>query len=333
MQKTNQILRLMLVSLMVLACTACYHQPRHAIGMQPTAEVPQDDTLSFFTTHHYAINFNFSVKADSLVLLMQQPEELVSAMPTDSFAVYKGEHLVVADIRILGRDPVDSVWVQVANEMQRFGWARESSLLPAVVPDDPISEFISTFSDTHLLIFLIFISIITVAYIMRKLMRMDAPIVHFRDIGSFYPTLLALIVAASATFYASIQTFAPEVWRHFYYNPTLNPFDVPPILSVFLISVWAMLIVGIAALDDVRRLLPIGDAYTYLCGLAAVCAVNYIVFSITTLYYIGYLFLCAYIYYALHRYFVRSRLRYTCGQCGTLLRHKGRCPNCGTLNG
>lgn len=49
-------------------------------------------------------------------------------------------------------------------------------------------------------------------------MRKNAKIVHFRDIDSFYPTLLAIIVACSATFYASIQNFVPDVWRHFLFS-------------------------------------------------------------------------------------------------------------------
>jgi hypothetical protein len=113
---------------------------------------------------------------------------------------------------------------------------------------------------------------------LRRIYRHNAHIVHFNDIDSFYPTLLCLIVASSATLYASIQTFNPELWKHFYFHPTLNPFSVPLALGVFLSSVWAMLIVGLAAVDDVRHQLPFGDAVLYLGGLAAVCAVNYIVF-------------------------------------------------------
>ena len=122
------------------------------------------------------------------------------------------------------RNSTDSVWVQLATEDNQFGWTRESRLLPKVVPDDPISEFIMTFSNTHLLIFLVIIIIIAVAYTVRRIFHSNGKLVHFNDIDSPYPTALVLIVSISATFYATIQLFLPEVWRHFYFHPTLNPF-------------------------------------------------------------------------------------------------------------
>ena len=196
--------------------------------------------------------------------------------------------------------------MQVATENFEFGWAREKVLLEHVDPNDPISQFISTFSDVHTLIFLVIIILIGVGYLMRKLLKQNAKIVHFNDIDSFYPMLLALIVAASATFYASIQMFAPEAWRAFYFRPSLNPFSQPLLLSIFLASVWAMLIVGIAALDDTVHRLRFNDAVLYLCGLAAVCAFNYILFSISTLYYIGYILLIVYIVFAVRLYIGRN---------------------------
>lgn len=291
-----------------------------------------DDDNTFYNTHHYSLNYNFVVKKDSLVLLRQQPEELLYGLPTDSFVVSKGNHLVVVDIRIIKNDPTDSVWVQVARDQYTFGWVHESRLLPSVVPDDPISQFISTFSDTHLIIFLIVISIIATSYLIHSIRQKRVKAVHFNDIDSFYPTLLALTVAAAATFYSSIQIFAPETWRHFYYHPTLNPFAVPPILSIFLASVWALVIMAIATIDDVKRKLPTPHAILYLCGLGAVCAANYIIFSITTLYYIGYVLLIAYSYYSTRNYARKHFFKYVCGNCGAKMKRKGKCPKCGAIN-
>lgn len=292
----------------------------------------QKDSADFAMKHHYGIGFNFIVRTDSLELITQQPEELVSGMPVDSFSVKEGARTAVTDIKILSEDSIDSVWIQLVTEQYQLGWIHESKLLSSVDPDDPISQFISTFSNRHLIIFLIVISLIAVGYIVRKLLRRNSCIVHFNDINSFYPTLLALIVASSATFYATIQNFAPETWRAFYFNPTLNPFSQPLPIAVFLISVWAMLVVGFAAIDDTRHQLKLDDAFWYLCGLAAVCAVDYIVFSISTLYYIGYPLLLAYIYFAIKVYFRKSRDIYICGNCGARLHRKGRCPYCGAMN-
>ena len=205
-------------------------------------------------------------------------------------------------------------------------------MLEGVSPDDPISQFIDFFSDTHLLVFLAFLIVVTVAYGLYRLNRHESYIVHFRDIDSFYPTLLCLLIASSATLYASIQMFGAESWRHFYYHPSLNPFALPLHLGLFVASVWAIIIVAVAALDDVLRHLSGADALLYLGGLAGVCAVDYVVFSVSTLYYIGYLLLIAYFLFAIRRYTHAAHHHYVCGKCGALLSEKGRCPHCGTVN-
>ena len=327
----RRILNLIGVMAALLAFTSCYSNYGHR-GVLTGYSERQRDSISFYDKHHDTNNYNFVVKSDSLVLLRQQPEELLSHFDTDSVVVYRHDNLVVADIRVLPADSVDSVWVQLARDQETFGWTHESTLLKKVEPDDPISQFISTFSDIHLLIFLGIIALMGSAYLMRKIAKKNAKIVHFNDIDSFYPTLLAILVASAATFYASIQLFAPETWRHFYFHPTLNPFTVPTILSIFLVSVWAMLIVALAVVDDVRKQMPLGEAVLYLCGLAGVCAIDYIVFSITTLYYIGYILWAAYIFFALQRYWFHARCCYVCGNCGAQLHRKGRCPYCGMWN-
>lgn len=331
----RKIITLWCAVVMMITLVSCYgnkHHNREEVN-RPIADSERTiDSLSYSSEHHYTFNYNFVVKADSMILLRQQPEEKIVDLQTDSFVVVKNEQLVVADIRIIPTDSIDSVWVQVATEMSDFGWIHESQLLPSVVPDDPISQFISTFSDKHLLIFLIIISFFASIYMWRKIARQNAHIVHFNDIDSFYPTLLTIIVATSATLYASIQNFAPEMWQHFYFHPTLNPFSVPCILSIFLLSVWALLIVGMAVVDVVRNHLPLSEAILYLGGLAGVCAVDYIVFSITSLYYLGYLLLIAYIAFAVNQYYKHNHQYFLCGNCGGKIRKKGRCPHCGATN-
>lgn len=331
----------LLVLLMIVTLSSCYNKRTPVKIPLLNDSVPQIDSMTyarhldsitFARTHHYSENFNFVVRADSVVLLRQQPEEEINNMQTDSFPVKKDMRMVVADIRIIANGQEDSVWVQLATENADFGWIRESKLLPKVDSDDPISQFISIFSDSHIIVFLVVFGLMGVAYMIHKLRRKKAKMVHFDDIDSFYPTLLALNVAAAATFYASIQLFAPEVWREFYFHPSLNPFSQPVLLALFLVSVWSMIIVAVAAFDDVRRHLNFEDAILYLCGLAAVCAFNYIVFSISTLYFVGYALLVAYIYYAIRAYLCHNRNHYICGNCGALMREKGRCPSCGVLN-
>ena len=278
----------------------------------------QLDSISFYTTHHYTQGYNFVVSRDSLKILEQQsemmpvPDILTSEITTgdetmpmlslvDSLTLRRHEHIVVADIRTVPTDSIDSVWVKVARDQLTQGWVRESDMLKSVSPDDPISQFIDFFSDAHMLIFLAFCVVVCGAYGLRRLLKKGARIVHFNDVPSFYPTLLCLLVSSSAVLYSSLQLFAPESWRHFYYHPSLNPWALPWHLGLFVSSLWAILIVTIATVDDLRRHLPLSEAMLYLGGLAAVCAVDYVAFTVSTLYYIGYPLLISYIVFAVYR--------------------------------
>ena len=278
----TKTLHTLLLLLCVLLLTSCYHK-------KPLTE------------RYYGENYNFIVRTDSIEMISSQPEEEVSNMPTDTIVFYKNEQLVVVDFRIMPQDSIDSVWVQVAHDQFTFGWTRESTLLPNVDPDDPISQFISTFSNRHLLIFLLIISVIAAVYVVRIVYRKNARIVFFNDISTPYPAALCLVIATSATLYATIQMYAPDMWRRFYFHPTLNPFAAGLLIGLFLITVWLIVIVGLAAVDEVRKRLPFGEAFLYLCGLAAVIAALYIVFSVTTLYYVGYPLLFFYWMWALRR--------------------------------
>jgi len=321
----------LLIFCWILLLQSCYRQEsKTPDGWRPTEE--QVDSVSFYSTHHYTLNYNFIVTGDSLQLIVQQPSEFVSGMLVDTIYIQQEERIVVADIVTLAVDTVDSVWVQVARDQNTMGWVRETAMLDNVSPDNYISRFIDFFSDKHLLIMLGIVVLCIALFVVSKLYMGKAKIVHFRDIDSFYPTLLTLLVSASAVFYSTIQLVNPESWRHFYYHPTLNPFSVPLHLGLFLLSVWAIIIVGIAAFDDIRRRLPAWQGVLYAIGLAAVCSVDYVVLSVSTLYYAGYLIFLLYAAYALWRYFWFSRANYVCGNCGQCIHAKGRCPNCGAEN-
>jgi len=330
----RKLLSLIIIIIMNFCLQSCYHgskQTNHD-AITESDSTSMQDSISFYTSHHYGIGYNFIVHNDSLLLIMQQPEEHISLLVTDTLYVKRNTHIAVADIRILPQDSIDSVWVQLVSETGQTGWIHETELLPCVVPTDPISQIIMMFSDTHVLLCMIIVVLIGAAYIIRMVQRRQAPLVHFRDIPSFYPTLLCITVATSATFYASLQMFGADIWRHFYYHPSLNPFQMPIILSIFISSVWAMLIIGVAAVEDTRHHLNFEDSILYLSGLIGFCAVIYIVFSISTLYYIGYLLLIAYWWFAISRYIKHFSQHYVCGNCGKRIRSKGKCPYCGAIN-
>ena len=306
--------------LLVLLLSGCYNRGQ----ITPDAwdlTSQQIDSISFYTTHHYTQNYNFVVTGDSLVLVAQQPEDMsvpdvvsleieseTGVMQKDSITIHRSERIVVADIKTIPADTIDSVWVKVARDQLTFGWIHENELLAKVSPDDPISQFIDLFSNTHLLAFLAIIVVAGVAYGIRRLMRLGAKIVHFNDIPSFYPTLLCLLVSSSAVLYSSIQLFGAETWRHFYYHPSLNPFALPFWLGVFVSSVWAIIIVAIATVEDVTRHLSMGSAILYLSGLAGICAFDYVVFSVGTLYFVGYPLLIAYYVFAIKRLMLQNSI-------------------------
>ena len=290
------------------------------------------DSLEFRRKHHYTENYNFQVTTDSLALQMQIPEEALNNMPLDTFYVNKGELVVVADIRILPADTVDSVWIQLARNNSEFGWVHEKQMLEKVVPDDLISQSISFFSNKHSLIFFLLFLAVILSYGLRRLFSDKAYVVHFKDIATFYPTMLSITVACAATIFKSIQMFAPEQWMEFYYHPSLNPFSQHGLMALFLTAVWMIVIMVIATIDDCLRHLSMGEAIPYLLGVAALCAVNYMLFTFTTTFYIGYLLLALYIGWAVYRYLFKTRSKYICGNCGRQIKKKGKCPYCGVIN-
>ena len=255
-----QRIRGYIILIFAFLLTACYNNGPQTPDAWDLTE-KQLDSISFSTTHHYSQNYNFVVKSKSLPL-SDQPGNLAF----DTIYVMRGEQLVVADIQTISTDSIDSIWVKVARDQLTQGWIRESEMLEGVSPDDSISQFIDFFSNTHLLIFMAFLIVVTVAYGLYRLNRRNAYIVHFNDIDSFYPTLLCLMVASSATLYASIQMFGAESWRHFYYHPSLNPFALPWHLALFVASVWAIIIIAVAAFDDVLHHLSGADALLYIGG-------------------------------------------------------------------
>ena len=93
-----------------------------------------------------------------------------------------------------------------------------------------------------------------------------------------------------------------------------------------------MIVVGIATVEEIARQLSLADTLLYLCGLAAVCAIDYVVFSISTLYYVGYPLFVVYVVFALRQYLRNTRCRYLCGNCGAKMMEKGICPHCGAFN-
>ena len=246
--------------------------------------------------------------------------------------LYKGDRVVVAEFAVHPTDSVDSVWVKLAHTQDEQGWLREKELKKFFAPTDSISQAIHLFSDTHASYFIIIFALFMGAYLFRLFRRKQLKMVYFNDIDSLYPLFLCLLMAFSATVYESMQVFVPGTWEHFYYNPTLSPFKVPFVLSVFLLSIWVFVIVSLVVLEDLFKQLNPAAAIFYMLGLMSCCIFCYFFFIFTTHIYIGYFFLFLFILIFLAKLYRNTRYKYRCGNCGTKMKEKGVCPHCGAIN-
>lgn len=309
------------VSLLLLA--AC-HYSRPDLDDEQLSEERRDSLLHLYE-QHYTLNTNLEVRADSV--------ELERLPIKDAYVtLHKGDRVVVAEFAVHPQDSVDSVWVRLAHTQDIQGWVSDRKLRESFVPTDSISQFIYLFSDTHASYFVIIFALFVGAYLLRAFLRRQLQMVYFNDIDSIYPLFLCLLMAFSATIYESMQVFTPDTWQHFYFNPTLSPFKVPFLLSVFLLSIWLFIIVFLAVLDDLFRQLSPAAAVFYLLGLMSCCIFCYFFFILTTQIYIGYVFLACFICLFVKKVRRGTGYKYRCGNCGQKLRAKGVCPRCKAVN-
>lgn len=330
------ILHLLSLFAISLLCASCYYSHPNKIDHWTTTNDEAVDSVNFYITHHYWTGYNFQA-TDTLQIMTAPPLQGLpdyGAIVNDTIKINSGDQLVVARIMNVPSDSTDSVWVKVARDQLTQGWVHEQTLLDHVVPNDPISKFIYYFSDSRSIYILSVFGFIVLLWLIQSIRHKHFRIVHFRDIPSFYPTLLCLCVSGSATLYGSIQRFIPNTWVEFYFHPTLNPFspDLPLILALFIASVWCLLIVAVAVLEEVRRQPDLGDTLFYLTSLCGVCVVLYLVFTLTTPIYIGYPILIAYWIFAIRKYITHQPTHLLCGVCGKAITQKGKCPHCGAIN-
>lgn len=311
----------LLMSLFMLS--ACHYK----VPNMESDKLSQDtkDSLTYLYERHYTWDTNLEVVGDSVSL------ECLPIKDT-YIQLYKGDRVVVAEFAIHPADSVDSVWVKLAHTQDEQGWLREVDLKKSFVPSDSISQAIHFFSNTHASYFVIVFALFIGVYIFRTFRRKQLQIVYFNDIDSIYPLFLCLLMAFSATLYESMQMFVPDTWEHFYFNPTLSPFKVPFILSIFLLSLWLFLIVSLAVLDDLFRQLNPAAAIFYLLGLMSCCIFCYFFFILMAHIYVGYLFLLLFIWLFAKKLRHNVLYKYRCGYCGERLRDKGICPHCGAIN-
>lgn len=305
---------------LLLCVTACHYRTSLS---SVEKESSKDSVAAVVRERPYALNSNFRVTADTL-WLHQLPL-------LDSIPVKEGDELVVAEITARKEMEGDSVWVKVARDQETIGWVPEHQLLSHIVPVDPISRCIHLFSNSHALPFFLVLAVFFLCFVYRALRRKQIKLIWLNDIDSVFPITLSWLMAAAATLYNSVQHFVPETWERYYYDPSLNPFDLPFVLGLFVLCVFFILLVGVALLDDLFHQTTMEVAFFYLLGLASCCIFLYIFFTYLWIY-LAYLAFIAYSVWCVRRLRKANSYPYACGACGAKMRSKGICPHCGALN-
>lgn len=254
----------------------------------------QVDSMLFRLTHHYSENFNFLVKADSLTLIPREGDLL-----DDTCTVYKDDVIAVAAIKVVPGDSIDSIWVKVASNQMTMGWLRERELLKGATPDDIISEMLDALSSSRVIWMSALLVMGVMAFLLsrRKEVNKKHLLYVFDEMESIYPSLFMLLVAIMASLYASVQNFVPEFWQEYYFHPTLNPLVLPPLMATLVVVLWLVIITYLAVIDEVYHHFYFMPGITYLAKLTGVAMLVYLVISWTTLFYVGYLLLVAFVYF------------------------------------
>lgn len=254
----------------------------------------QVDSMLFRLTHHYSENFNFLVKADSLTLIPREGDLL-----DDTCIVYKDDVIAVAAIKVVPGDSIDSIWVKVASNQMTMGWLRERELLKGATPDDIISEMLDALSSSRVIWMSALLVMGVMAFLLsrRKEVNKKHLLYVFDEMESIYPSLFMLLVAIMASLYASVQNFVPEFWQEYYFHPTLNPLVLPPLMASLVVVLWLVIITYLAVIDEVYHHFYFMPGITYLTKLTGVAMLVYLVISWTTLFYVGYPLLVAFVYF------------------------------------
>ncbi|MBP5522824.1 MAG: hypothetical protein J6X74_01200, partial [Bacteroidaceae bacterium] len=260
----------------------------------------QRDSLIFRLSHHYTINSNFVVKADSIMLIPREGD-----VGIDTCYVKEGSLIAVAAIT----DRVDTVWIKVAHDQDTMGWIAENELLKHTSPDDPISEILYALSGSRGIWMSILAAIGLGAFFIRRGKNRKLKLVRWDQMQSPYPNMLLALIALMATVYSSVQNFIPEYWQEYYFHPSLNPLVLPPIMAMLVILVWLVIITFLTVIDEVYHNFDIIDGATYIFELLGVGMIIYLAVSWTTLIYIGYLLLPVLMHF-LHATYTKQKETY-----------------------
>ena len=261
----------------------------------------QIDSLVFRLTHHYSTNFNFVVKADSIMLIPREGDV------SDTCYVRDGELIAVAAVS----NHIDTLWVKVAHDQHTMGWIAESELLRHSSPDDPISEILYALSGSRGIWMSVFAAIGLSAFFVKRRKNNKLRLFSLEQMQSPYPSMLLALIALMAVLYSTGQNFVPEYWQEYYFHPSLNPLMLPPIMAMLVVLVWLLIITFIAVCDEVYHHFDVLDGALYIFELLGVGMIVYLIVSWTTIIFIGYLLTPVFLHYLYERRKTKDERRKT----------------------
>lgn len=271
----------------------------------------------------YGRNYNFIVTADSLRLKGE-------ANDRQETVLHKRDAIVVSEFSVAGSDSAEMLWVKVARDQSSQGWISGAELTGSTVPADPVSQFLMLFGRNKCTYFICALLCFLFFFALRKMKRKSSPVA---GIVSAYPSVLCFVAVLSSTVYVYVSRHSPELWAYYFYNPVLNPFELPLPLSVLVSCVWLMVMMLVAVIDDLTRVYTVYTFYNLMIAFSG-CVICYILpvllcgYSLTAVY----LFFLFVLVVAVRNVVFAVGCRYRCGNCGSILRDKGSCHWCGYDN-
>lgn len=333
-QKVNRATLLLSTIIMMLTSISCDYRIDTSSDTWHLDNTYRIDSVAFMRSHHYWKSDIFYVHTPFTTVdrrYIHQPDSI----PQDSVLISSAQELAIVDIYIDSNSEHPTVWNKVITFNGANGWIKEEVLMQKIIPDNFVSKFIFHFSEKSTWVYIgIGIVAALLIFVHRKKHR-PLRFPHYNDVETFYPTLLCLLISIEATIYGTIQCFAPDTWVEFYFHPTLNPFsdELPIVLIAFICGIWLLIISFIAVVEDLtHQFNHITDYLAYLSTLVLLCAILYIIFSLSVHIYIGYVLLLAYVIFAFYRHFHHATPQYTCGKCGAFIAKNGVCHECGAVN-
>ena len=107
--------------------------------------------------------------------------------------------------------------------------------------------------------------------------------------------------------YSTLQKFFPEVWVTYYFNPSLNPFTQPVLVSLFLVSLWLSVLFLLSVVFDLIDKIPFFQMVSYTLSLVCLGCIIYLVLTFSVPYYIGYVFYSLYVFFSVSRFLKSKR--------------------------